>query len=182
MTLDDDSSMQLMTLPTAVCLMSTGICLLGAPIKTNKAIFNNKICDWVDENFAVARFYSASWGNTVQGEGVDLVLCKWYYRTIFFRSLKGMIWYDIFVNCNWVGTRWQQYNTHLHTNNTQNDTKQTINRRTQKFSKVRAVPHLGELYPGICLTTEEKAWKNLSQGSQRVNGSFIVSCKYYESV
>jgi len=31
-----------------------------------------------------------------------------------------MIWYDIFVNCNWVGTRWQQYNTHLHTNNTQN--------------------------------------------------------------
>jgi hypothetical protein len=33
---------------------------------------------------------------------------------------------------------------------------------------VRAVPHLCELYPGICLTTEEKTWKNLSQGSQRV--------------
>jgi len=31
---------------------------------------------------------------------------------------------------------------------------------------VRAVPRLGELYPGICLTTEEKAWKNLSQGSR----------------
>jgi hypothetical protein len=30
---------------------------------------------------------------------------------------------------------------------------------------VRAVPRLGELYPGICLTTEEKARKNLSQGS-----------------
>ena len=27
---------------------------------------------------------------------------------------------------------------------------------------------LCELYPGICLTTEEKAWKNLSQGSRRV--------------
>jgi len=25
---------------------------------------------------------------------------------------------DIFVNCNWVVTRWQQYSTHLHTNNT----------------------------------------------------------------
>jgi len=25
-----------------------------------------------------------------------------------------------------------------------------------------------ELYPGICVTTEEKSWKNLSQGSQRV--------------
>jgi hypothetical protein len=28
-----------------------------------------------------------------------------------------------------------------------------------------AVPRLCELYPGICLTTEEKAWINLSQGS-----------------
>jgi hypothetical protein len=28
------------------------------------------------------------------------------------------IWYDIFVNCNWVVTRWQKYSTHLHTNNT----------------------------------------------------------------
>jgi hypothetical protein len=34
---------------------------------------------------------------------------------------------DIFVNCNWVATRWQQYSTHLHTNNTQNNTmKQNI--------------------------------------------------------
>jgi len=38
---------------------------------------------------------------------------------------------DIFINCNLVATRWQQYNTHLHTNNTQNDTKQTIHRTTQ---------------------------------------------------
>ena len=32
--------------------------------------------------------------------------------------------YDIgiCVNCNWVDTRWQQYSTHLHTNNTQNNT------------------------------------------------------------
>jgi hypothetical protein len=29
---------------------------------------------------------------------------------------------DIFVNYNWVDTRWQQYSTHLHTNNTWNDT------------------------------------------------------------
>ena len=25
---------------------------------------------------------------------------------------------DIFVNCNWVGNRWQKYSTHLHTDNT----------------------------------------------------------------
>ena len=29
-----------------------------------------------------------------------------------------MIWYDIF-NCNWVVSRWQQYSTHIHTNNTE---------------------------------------------------------------
>ena len=33
---------------------------------------------------------------------------------------------------------------------------------------MRTVPRLCELYPGICLTTEEKARKNLSQGSRRV--------------
>jgi hypothetical protein len=32
------------------------------------------------------------------------------------------LYYDIFVNCNWVDTRWQYYSTHLHTNNTQNNT------------------------------------------------------------
>ena len=30
------------------------------------------------------------------------------------------------------------------------------------------MPRLGELYPGICLTTEEKARKTLSQCSQTV--------------
>jgi hypothetical protein len=54
---------------------------------------------------------------------------------------------------------------------------QTIHRTTQNkqylekhkhFGRVRAVPRLGELYPGICLTTEETARKNLSQGSQTV--------------
>jgi hypothetical protein len=53
-----------------------------------------------------------------------------------------------------------QYSTHLHTNNTQNN---TIN-----LGRVRAVPRLCELYPGIFLTTEEKARKNLSQGTRRV--------------
>jgi hypothetical protein len=33
---------------------------------------------------------------------------------------------------------------------------------------VRAVPRVCELYPGICLTTEEKVRKNLSQGSRRM--------------
>ena len=49
--------------------------------------------------------------------------------------------------------------------------RQTIHRTTQnktiqQFGRVRDVPRLGQLYPGICLTTEEKARKNLSQGSR----------------
>jgi len=42
------------------------------------------------------------------------------------------------------------------THNTRNN---TVN-----LGRVRTVPRLCELYPGICLTTEEKARKNLSQG------------------
>ena len=38
----------------------------------------------------------------------------------------------------------------------------------KKYGKVRAVPRLGELYLGICLTTEEKVRKNLSQGSRKI--------------
>jgi hypothetical protein len=43
----------------------------------------------------------------------------------------------------------------------------------KKYGRVRAVPRLCRLNPGICLTTEEKAWKNLSQGSQRVPAGTI---------
>ena len=82
------------------------------------------------------------------------------------QCLQFLIDIDILVNCNWVVTRWQWYSTHLHPNNTQNDTKQTIHRTAQQFGRVRAVPRLCKLYPGICLTAEEKAWKNPSQGSR----------------
>jgi len=56
--------------------------------------------------------------------------------------------------------------------NTENSTKQSIHRKTQKIhrttqklGRVRAVHRLCGFYPGICLTTEEKARKTLSQGS-----------------
>jgi hypothetical protein len=110
-----------------------------------------------------------------------LMRTYWYDDMIWY----DMIWYDIFVNCNWVATRWQLYSTHLHTNNTQNDTKQTIHRTTQnlstikKYGRVRAVPRLGELYPGICLTTEEKARKNLSQGSRTIRMSRTQAAEMY---
>jgi hypothetical protein len=45
-----------------------------------------------------------------------------------------LLYIDIFVNYNWVDTRWQQFSTHLHTNNTENN---TIN-----WGRVQAVPRL----------------------------------------
>jgi len=53
---------------------------------------------------------------------------------------------DIFVNCNWNDTRWQQYSTHLHTNSTQNKIIYLLGR-------VQTMPCLCELHSGICLTT-----------------------------
>jgi hypothetical protein len=74
-------------------------------------------------------------------------------------------------NCNWVATRWQLFSTHIHTNNTGNDTKQTMHRTTQKMhratkklGRVRAVPRLCGYHPGICLTTEEKAQEKSQSG------------------
>jgi hypothetical protein len=51
--------------------------------------------------------------------------------------------FDIFVNYNWVVTRWQQYSTHLHTNITQNDTKQQYIEQNNNFGRMQAVPRLG---------------------------------------
>ena len=48
------------------------------------------------------------------------------YYGKFMSPAKMRINDDIFVNCNWVVTRWQKYSTHLHTNNTYTDTKQKI--------------------------------------------------------
>jgi hypothetical protein len=54
---------------------------------------------------------------------------------------------------------------------------QTIHRTKQNkqyieqhkhFGRVEAVPRLVELYHGNCLTTEEKARKNLSHGSRTI--------------
>jgi hypothetical protein len=36
-------------------------------------------------------------------------------------NFRRALIYDIFVSCNWVDTRWQQYSTHLHTNSIQNN-------------------------------------------------------------
>ena len=54
---------------------------------------------------------------------------------------------------------------------------ETMHRTTQITTnlEVRTMPRLCELYPGICLTTEEKAWKTLSQGKKNLR----VQYTYY---
>ena len=99
-----------------------------------------------------------------------------------------MIWYDTFVNWNWVDTRWQQYSAHLHTNITQNNTidtnntlggsstvhiytqtlhrttqsTQTIHRTTQLttwLGRVRAVPVFASYSLAFALQLRKKHWK-----------------------
>jgi len=41
---------------------------------------------------------------------------------------------------------------------------------------MRAVPRLCKFYPGICLRTEEKEQKNISQGSRRVTVYIFITC------
>jgi hypothetical protein len=62
-------------------------------------------------------------------------------------SFSNMIWYDIF-NCNWVATRWQLFSTHIHTNNTGNVTKQTIQGTSQNKQYIEQHNNYGEC--GLC--------------------------------
>ena len=84
------------------------------------------------------------------------------------------IWYDIFVNCNWFDTQWQQYCTHLHTNNRQNDTTQHNTWNNTKSLEECRLCHVFTGYTlALALQLREKAWKNLSQGSRRVPAGTI---------
>jgi hypothetical protein len=64
---------------------------------------------------------------------------------------------------------------------------QTVHRTTQNkqyieqhknIRSVRAVPHLCGFYPGICLTTEGEARKNLSQVNRYSSSSIWYYCLY----
>jgi hypothetical protein len=81
----------------------------------------------------------------------SVVFIQWHYWTVFWAlrihddcsvtpcSLVDVYEYmyiDIFVNCNWVDTRWQQYRTHLHTNSTQNNTNTQNNIRYEFYINV----------------------------------------------
>jgi hypothetical protein len=94
-----------------------------------------------------------------------------YYITLYYIILYYIMLYDDIFNRNWVNTRWQQYIAHLHT------TVHIIQRK--EYWEVQAMPCLCELYPGICLTTEEKARKPLSYGSTIQEQWYFKLCWTY---
>jgi len=71
--------------------------------------------------------------------------------------------YDIFVKLQ-LGSHPVAVVQYTFTHKQYTERHKTTNtyKHTKVFGRVRAVPRLCELYPGFCLTTEEKAWKNLS--------------------
>jgi hypothetical protein len=107
-------------------------------------------------------------------------------------------------------TQNKHYKERHKTNNTKNDTKQTVHRTTQNtqytehrttqntqytehrtiqntqyteqqnnLGRVRAVPHLCELYPGICITTGGKTrGKKTCQGNRRVPAGMMKIHKH----
>ena len=66
--------------------------------------------------------------------------------------------YDIFVNCNWVDTRWQQYSTHLHTNSTQN-TEDGTNITIIKIGKCGPCPFFASYTLAFALQLRKKHGK-----------------------
>ena len=85
----------------------------------------------------------------------------WYDMIWYDMIWYDMIWYMVYdmiycVNWNWVVTRWQQYSTYLHTNNTQNDTKQTIHRTIQRLEECGPCPVLASYTLAFALQLRKK--------------------------
>ena len=61
----------------------------------------------------------AIWLQTLQLNGDQYSVL---FENLMSPILQYFLIFDIFVHCNWVFIQWQQHSTHLHTNNTQNNT------------------------------------------------------------
>jgi hypothetical protein len=93
-----------------------------------KKLLNTKCAFWfflqiMPETFFFLRRIKRNTVMNVQTWSCKVPDMIWYMIWYIWYMIRYMIWYDIWYdiyNCNWVDTRWQQYSTHLHTNNTQN--------------------------------------------------------------
>ena len=124
---------------------------------------------WYDMIWYDMIWYDAIWYDMIW---YDMI---WYdmiwYDMIWYDMIRyAMILYDMIYSLTAIGLSPSGSSTvHIYTQTTHRtiQNKQYIEQHNI-FGTVRAVPCLCELYPGICLTTEEKARKNLSQGSRTI--------------
>jgi hypothetical protein len=78
--------------------------------------------------------------------------------------------FDIYVNCNWVVARWQYYSTHLHTNNTQNNTnKYRTTEITTNAEDCGPCPVFASFTLAFALQLRKKHGKYLSQGKENLS-------------
>ena len=97
-------------------------------------------------------------------KSLNTPLCSLVHFSLYLLLLNLLLYTskdydDIFVNCNWVVTRWQQYSTDLHTNSTLNDTKQTIHRTTQQLEECGPCPVLASYTLAFALQPRKKHGK-----------------------
>jgi len=92
----------------------------------------------------------------------------WYdmiwYDTIRYDIVRYDMIYDmIFFNCNWVATRWQSCTTHSPQTKHRTSQNKQYTEQHKHFGRVRGVHCLCWFYPDVCITTEEKARKNIRE-------------------
>ena len=114
-----------------------------------------------------ARLQTAA--ETRVGLHVQCTLMYHHHVKIFSKTLQYQILiYDMIYLLTAIGLSPGGSSTvHIYTQTAHRTTQNT--EQHKHFGRVWAVPRLGELYPVICPTTEEKARKNLSQGSASKN-------------
>jgi GH24 family phage-related lysozyme (muramidase) len=95
------------------------------------------------------------------------------YSTVHYNTVQYSTVHYNTVQYSTVHYNTGQYSTHLHTNSTWNNAINNFDWKafwdsnpdwSNYMGSVRVVASPCELYPGICLTTEEKARKNFRQG------------------
>ena len=129
--------------------------------ETSVTNYESTLCNILDKRIFQKHTWITRFFSHIHTPVLDItaVLLVWEYL--------DRIWYDL-LTAIWLPPGGSS-TVHIYTQTTHRTTqnKQYIEQH-KNFGRVRAVPHLGEFYPGICLTNEEKARKNLSQGSRTI--------------
>ena len=120
----------------------------------------------------------------------DSFSCYDFLSLIFVDALKTtlyikfmILWHDIFVNCNWVNTRLQQYRTHLHMDNTQNNTNNNGTRQiTSNLKEYGPCPIFANFTLEFALQLRKKHGKTSAEYVPRIFELLLCYSVYFVSV